>query len=519
MADRIQASDVLPRPRIPTTVGILNLVFGSVLILGSLMMAAYSAVLPLTSRVMTETLKRAQADYEAKRQVELKGLEAAEKAAATASEKRAIEKQRKALAARPKMELPIGMDFEKMGLSGPRFAIYAVADSASALVLDILMLAAGIGLVRRQMWGVRLGLLSAGLKIVRLVLVYGYATVAIIPPIAQGSGRVAFEAMAQQFKATGQAFPPGLNAVFFTRIYAITYTVMAVSMILFGSIYPAIVLWLLSRPGARAACEERARHGLEPVGTRVVGILNIVFASSLILFGLCMGAYITALPLLGRLMAQVERDTERRVAAQQQAALKSVDEALAKATTEQEKQELEAQREVLSSRPKNAKLQVAQLDLSMMGLNHPTIRAYYWCELASGLILNLAMITAGIALVRRKPWGITLGIATAAAKIVRLVAVYGYFALAVASLMAQQMAGSVTKMIAQQQVVLGAPEPPPMDTTFLASAYARMFSVSPWLMIAAGVIYPLIALYVLITARAEQRKKVGVDAGLDETWR
>ena len=48
------------------------------------------------------------------------------------------------------------------------------------------------------------------------------------------------------------------------KVYFITYTVFCVAMIVFGSIYPAISLWLLTRPDARAACDEsRLPKGLE----------------------------------------------------------------------------------------------------------------------------------------------------------------------------------------------------------------------------------------------------------------
>jgi hypothetical protein len=221
-----------------------------------------------------------------------------------------------------------------------------------------------------------------------------------------------------------------------------------------------------------------------------------------------MGAYITALPLLGRMLKQVEKQQEAKVAAQQEAALKSVEEALAKAATEEEKKDLEAQREVLKSKPRAQNIQVAaSMDLSMMGLDDPKIRTYYWTELASGLVLNLCMIAAGIALVRRKPWGITLGIGTAVAKIVRLVAVYSYFALVLAAPTARRTAEAVGRMIAQQQVILGAAEPPPIDPTPLVQAYLPMYEAIPAAMILLGSIYPAIALYVLVQAREARKGK------------
>src|SRR5262249_27551770 len=155
-------------------------------------------------------------------------------------------------------------------------------------------------------------------------------------------------------------------------------------------------------------------------------------------------------PVLGRMLKQVEKTQQAKAAAQQEAALKSVEEALAKAATEDEKKDLEAQREVLTSRPRAQNVQTAALDLSMLGLGDAKFRTYYWIELASGLVLNLCMIVAGIALLCRRPWGIPFGIGTAVAKIVRLIAIYSYFAFAMAAPMARHTAEAVSRMIAQQ---------------------------------------------------------------------
>jgi hypothetical protein len=156
-------------------------------------------------------------------------------------------------------------------------------------------------------------------------------------------------------------------------------------------------------------------------------------------------------------------------------------------------------------------VQASQLDLSMLGLDDPKIKTYYWFELASGLLLNLAMIVAGIGLVRRKRWGIALGTATAAAKLIRLVALYSYFGLALAGPVAKASAAAVGRMVAQQQVMLGAAEPPPVDSTPLVGVYMRMYAVVPALMIALGSVYPAIALWILVRARRAQAAKAATD--------
>ena len=42
----------------------------------------------------------------------------------------------------------------------------------------------------------------------------------------------------------------------FTRMYVITYSIMTVGTIILGSIYPAVLIWLLSKRSVKAACGE-----------------------------------------------------------------------------------------------------------------------------------------------------------------------------------------------------------------------------------------------------------------------
>ena len=159
------------------------------------------------------------------------------------------------------------------------------------------MLVAGIGLLRRRMWGIRLAIAAAAAKIVRLVLLYSYVALAIVPPIAQGSGRMAFEATMQQQKAMGGTAGPAherrlLHEDLLCHVYGDGRFHDAVR----GDLSGAVAL-VLEPARARAACDPKARHDREVSETRALGITNIVFAACLILFGLCLGTYIAAIPV------------------------------------------------------------------------------------------------------------------------------------------------------------------------------------------------------------------------------
>ena len=468
-------------------------------------MGGMAAFQPVTNRAMAQMRDKMQAAVEAKRQVDLKAIEEAEKTAATAAEKAALASQREALEVQPKGELPLGMDPEKMGLSGGKVMIYYLVDSMTALVLNVLLLAAGIGLVGRRMWGIRLAMATAAAKIVRLVLLYSFVVVAIIPPIAQGIGKLAFEAVLKQ-PGMGAKPPPMLNAAFFTKMYYVMFTIPVVAMMIAGSIYPAISLWFLSRPGARAACEPRSRDDRRWSETRVLGITNVVFASCLMLFGLGFAAYIAILPVVGRAAVQFQKKMDAQIEAQQKVKLEALAEDEAKATTADEKAALAEQRKAIESSPKPPN-PFATFETIQISFGDPRIRAYYWVELSSGLLLNVAMIAAGIGLLRRRPWGITLGVGTAAAKVLRLVLVYGYFVAFMGPVVATKTAEMMGKMLGQQQAILGGAAVGEVDAEPFRQLYSTMYPAGGLAFIVLGSIYPVVSLWLLLRARREPRMR------------
>ena len=79
--------------------------------------------------------------------------------------------------------------------------------------------------------------------------------------MAEKISRGAAEVVEQQQRAMGRpgvgGGPPPVKLLHWT--YTIMMTAGAVGMIVVGSIYPAVSLWLLTRPGVREACSEGDR--------------------------------------------------------------------------------------------------------------------------------------------------------------------------------------------------------------------------------------------------------------------
>jgi len=95
------------------------------------------------------------------------------------------------------------------------------------------------------------------LKIVRLVAVYGFLAIFVVPAFSQkmgeAVGKVAENANAGQ--GGGPVMPKNFGETIST-VYGIAFSSFAVAMILFGAIYPIIMLCVLTRPGVKAACGE-----------------------------------------------------------------------------------------------------------------------------------------------------------------------------------------------------------------------------------------------------------------------
>jgi hypothetical protein len=246
-----QGGYVVPNVRIPKVLGILNIVFASGILLCGLCSGFYIMMLPGLMKATVTMQKTVIQHFEDEQKADLKKLEEAEKAATTAEEKAAIEEQRVEVRSRPKPNFGFN-DPSVLGFDNPKLKMYIWVELLTSLVLNVMMLVAGIALVNRKPSGITLGLWTAGLKILRLILIYSLFAIVVVPPLALGLGKVAIQA--SQAQMTGRPMPPNMDLAFFVRTYTIMYTVVAVAMIVFGSIYPIVSLWLLSRPGARAAC-------------------------------------------------------------------------------------------------------------------------------------------------------------------------------------------------------------------------------------------------------------------------
>ena len=244
----------LPNPRTALVLGIFNVNFSILLMLCVMVSAASLAVTPTITRAMSKLQTDLKDQVEKKRTEQLASLDAEEKAATTEKEKQEIAARRKEIEEKPVVPVTPMMDLSDMGMDNPTLIAWSWAELISGLVVNLMLLASGIGLLHCKTWSWRLGFWTAILKITRLVVLYSICIGVVIPAFTQKMGNAVAKMMSAQQAMAGRptgGMPP---AEMFVKIYSVMYSGMAVGMIILGSIYPLIVIWTLTRQGVRAAC-------------------------------------------------------------------------------------------------------------------------------------------------------------------------------------------------------------------------------------------------------------------------
>lgn len=263
MVDSQSPRGALPNFRTPRLLGIVNLLFASQILVCGLFMAAYVISLPLWAGAMKNLTEQVKQQAESKKQAEIAAIDASIAAATTDEEKATLADRRKAVDERPAAGIPGMVDFNKMGFDDPTVIGWTWAEVVSGLILNVMMMVSGVGLMNWKRWGWSLGVWTAWLKILRLIVVYALFIVLVVPPMSKALGDMVGEMMAQQQVGVGKA-GGAPSADMFTKIYSVSYSAMGVGMILGGVIYPTILLWLLSKPGVKMACSPTYLPPKEP---------------------------------------------------------------------------------------------------------------------------------------------------------------------------------------------------------------------------------------------------------------
>jgi hypothetical protein len=245
-----QGKWVVPNPQIPRTFGMLNIVFGALLILFDVSSVLGYFYMPKLFGAFQESIVQQQAARKAEQDARIAELKTKEAAAKSAEEKADFEQERADLERRVAPDLSVMGDFNEMtGMSDRRVLAYYAVTLVTGIILNILMIVAGAGLMRLTEWGRRMGILVAELKIVRWLLITVVSMVLILP-ISLDRSQKMMAKMNPQGRGTGAPF--GFSDA--ARLGAIVGAVTTIFSAIISSIYPALTIWFLTRPPARAAC-------------------------------------------------------------------------------------------------------------------------------------------------------------------------------------------------------------------------------------------------------------------------
>jgi hypothetical protein len=261
---------VVPNPQIPRTFGVMNLAFGILMFVVGAGTMVLTIVGPRFQKWTVGQMEQQQANSKAERDAKVAELKAKEEAAKTKEEKDTLKGEREALESN--VEPDLSAMNEIMGFnvfSDIRLAIYSFSEMIAGMILNVVMVISGVGLLGLAEWGRRLGITVAWLKIVRWVAMILVSFVLILPITAQKSQKM-YDSM-QQAQARAQANAGGRGAASMPMLNIAVFTTIAgaVTMIftaLIASIYPALSIWFLTRPPARAACLLSSKPPSSPPG-------------------------------------------------------------------------------------------------------------------------------------------------------------------------------------------------------------------------------------------------------------
>jgi len=265
-----QAKWVVPNPQIPRSFGLMNIIFGVIMLLIGAGYAAMYAYSPVFAKQMQVEMKKQQERQKAERASKLAEFKRQEDAAKTKEEKDAVRDERIAF------EKTVEPDFSEMSdlmgwnaFSDVRLAIYYYSEVGTGLLFNLLMIISGAGLMALAEWARRLALAVAWLKILRWVAMVVVTMVLILPITVEKSQRV-FNQIENQARAQS-----GGRAVVFPmssmgRFTAIFGAVTVVFSAVVASVYPALSLWFLTRPPTRAACLKET-PSIEPLQAKEPG--------------------------------------------------------------------------------------------------------------------------------------------------------------------------------------------------------------------------------------------------------
>lgn len=233
--------------RIPSLVGMLNVIFGIMLLLYALGWIAWTLAAPHLAKAFLTDKQIERAEEKARKETQLEDLKKRELAETSPEKKTTLNKEIMAL------ETDIDQNYRDTRSlieqeKDLRIAIPEWIDAAMNLVGSVLMIVSGIGLLSLRQSGRTLALWVAGVQLAWAAFSFIYALTVTIP-VSVEQVVVAFRKEAVRNGPTPFIRTPNMIG----EMTAGAAGVMAVATFVFSAIYPSITLWLLNKNTVKAA--------------------------------------------------------------------------------------------------------------------------------------------------------------------------------------------------------------------------------------------------------------------------
>ncbi len=268
-----QPNSVEPKAGLPKTIGVLNILFGILLLICGF--GCFGVSVPVLRAYPNFQIDPAltQATIDDLRRQVVDELRAKEEQAKQESEKTRLRAERQRIEEH-RTKVAANVDFAKLNAGTRRLWRYLWAEVVSGPILNLFMFIAGIGLAGLKGWGRRLGIWVASLKIVRLAALAIFFCFFVIPPLHEGANELFSKtdildiAMTKSREDRQGASPFGPQSAlqdpseFVKFVKAMGYG-SALLYACLGVIYPLVSVVVLTRPAAVAACARPRRSEAE----------------------------------------------------------------------------------------------------------------------------------------------------------------------------------------------------------------------------------------------------------------
>ena len=229
-----------------------------------------------------------------------------------------------------------------------------------------------------------------------------------------------------------------------------------------------------------------------PRPAKVIGILNIVLGSVLLLYHL-MGIVQAALtPFTAKMMEGVQQATERKAAAEHAARVDEARRRETSATGPAERLRFEAERKAIENA---APMPAVDMTAGVKMMADPRMAAYAWSTYLTGLVAYGAMLASGIGLLKPRAWARTLALWDSALNLLRIALLTAVAVVVIAPVMSK----SVGQQIAAQQAAVqrAGGKAPPAGMPDLGRLMGVMMAVAYAGMGLVAAVYPTVTLFVL----------------------